>query len=99
MTNIPVFNNFNLINDGIQISPFLHFNLLLTPYSQPDVKHFHKQENDRVISENPNPIRISAGFGLSLVTQAFGIEMYYNAYLKKEIHDIGSEFFIKFGID
>ena len=106
LTNIPVFNNFNLINDGLQISPFLHFNLLWTPFSQKNQKSFSKNLENEVESETKindladlNNIRISSGFGVSLITQAFAIEFYYNTYLKKESYDVGREFFIKFGID
>jgi len=98
LTNIPVFNNFNLINDGIQISPFIHLNFLWTPFTQ---KNITKDLDDKLNSQKhvEHPLRISAGFGMSLLTQAFAVEFYYNAYLKKEFHDVGTEFFIKFGID
>ena len=106
LTNIPVFNNLNLINDGLQISPFLHFNLMWTPFSQKNQKNFHKNLENQSESEKKindladlHPLRISTGFGVSLITQAFAVEFYYNTYLKKECYDIGREFFIKFGID
>ena len=98
LTNIPVFNNFNLINDGIQISPFIHLNFLWTPFTQKNITKDLEHKLDSQIHVE-HPLRISAGFGMSLLTQAFAVEFYYNAYLKKELHDVGTEFFIKFGID
>lgn len=106
LTNIPVFNNFNLLNDGIQISPFIHFNLLWTPFSQKSQNSLAKTDSEYKLQtvgndkmEPYHPLRASAGFGMSLLTQAFAVEFYYNAYLKKETDDVGTEFFIKFGID
>lgn len=86
--NIPVFNNFSLLDDGIAIKPFLHFNVLWTP---------EFSEKDK--SSDYNPLHLSSGFGVSLLTQAFSLELYYNAYVKKNRHDVGREFSIKFGLD
>jgi hypothetical protein len=89
--NIPVFNNFSLAEDGVTLNPFVHFNLLWTP--------------DFPLKEKPldttgyNPLHLSAGFGVSLITQAFAVELYYNAYVKKNNHDVGREFSIRFGLD
>jgi hypothetical protein len=88
--NIPIFNNFSLNEDGIALHPFAHFNLLWTPEFPQNEK---KTENDY------NPLHLSAGFGISLTTGAFAIEVYYNAYVKKNNHDVGKEFSIKFGLD
>jgi hypothetical protein len=94
INNIPIFNNFSLVQDGISIDPFIHFNLLWTP----ECCNKDKKETDT----KPNgydPLHLSAGFGVSLLTGAFAMEVYYNAYVKKNYHDVGKEFSIKFGLD
>ncbi len=83
--NIPVFNNFSLIDDGVSLNPFIHFNALWTPESSTQPEY--------------NPLHLSAGFGFSLMTNALACEIYYNAYIKKNSHDVGREFSIKFGLD
>jgi hypothetical protein len=90
LNNIPIFNNFSLVEDGISVSPFVHFNLLYTP------------ELEKSVESKPleyDPLHLSAGFGVSLLTGAVAMEIYYNAYVKKNLHDVGKEFSIKFGLD
>jgi hypothetical protein len=38
LNNIPIFNNFSLVEDGISVSPFVHFNLLYTPELEKSVE-------------------------------------------------------------
>ncbi len=84
--SIPVFNNFSLIDDGFTINPFVHFNLLWNP-------EFNKKD------ENYDPLHFSAGFGISLIHQAATFDIYYNAFIKKNQHDVSREFSIRFGLD
>jgi hypothetical protein len=117
LNNIPIFNNFSLVEDGISINPFVHFNLLWTPDFKKDVikmtpseietkatrENMNNNANANIThadsSDSYNPLHLSAGFGVSLITGAFALELYYNAYLKKNSHDVGKEFSIKFGLD
>jgi hypothetical protein len=101
LNNIPIFNNFNLLEDGMQINPFIHFNLLWTPKSLNlfKSKSTPVEEIVKPDAQEYNPLHVSGGFGVSLLTQAFAIELYYNAYVKKNSYDVGTEFSIKFGID
>lgn len=90
--NIPIFNNFSLVDDGISVSPFIHFNLLYTP-------QLKKSDDSETKPSDYDPLHLSAGFGVSLLTGAVSMEVYYNAYVKKNFDDVGKEFSIKFGLD
>jgi hypothetical protein len=85
--NIPVINTFNILRDGFQMTPFFHVNLLWAP------------EKLSEKSDKYDPFYVSAGFGINLLTEAIAIELNYNAYIRKNSHDIGNEFYINFGID
>lgn len=85
--NIPVFNNFSLVDDGISVNPFVHFNLLWNP----EFKNVEENKYD--------PLHLSAGFGISLIHEAVSFEIYYNAFIKKNEHDIGREISFRFGLD
>lgn len=107
-TNIPIFNNFNLVDNGLLISPFIHFNLLWTPDLSEILKNrgVIKSETtqavpstDKAPIDHYDPLHLSAGFGISMKTQWVSLELYYNAYVKKNSHDVGKEFSIKFGLD
>lgn len=91
--DIPVFNSFEYSRDNFQITPFVHFNTLWMG----DTKKYHtsKQEATSIY----NPLHLSAGFGVNLLTSSVSIELYYNAFVKKNSYDIGSELSISFGID
>ena len=88
---LPIFNNFNINKDGFEISPFLHFSCLFTNYKY-DFKKIY--ENFKTGS-----IRLSSGFGISILSKLFSFEIIYTPYIKKEITDIHSKFSVKFGID
>ena len=88
---LPFFNNFNINNDGFEISPFTHFSSLFTNYKY-DFKKIY--ENFKTGS-----IRLSSGFGISILSKLFSFEIIYTPYIKKEITDIHSKFSVKFGID
>jgi outer membrane protein assembly factor BamA len=89
--NLPIFNNFNINRDGFEISPFLHFSSLFTNY-----KYDFKKINDNF---KTGSIRLSSGFGISILSKLFSFEIIYTPYIKKEITDIHSKFSVKFGID
>ncbi len=83
-----MFNNFDIVRDGFQITPFVHFNFLCAL----DIKSAYSKEEF-------NPFYFSTGFGVNLLTEAITVEFYYNAYIKKNVNDIGSEFSLNFGLD
>jgi outer membrane protein assembly factor BamA len=95
--NIPLFNKFDLEKTGIQISPFAHFNLLFTPEFPLKVRNEQIEQNEKL--EKYNPLHLSAGIGVSVITPIMGIEFYYNAYIKKNSRDVGQSFSINFGLD
>jgi hypothetical protein len=87
MQHVPIFNNFQILRDGFQVTPFIHFNLLFTPeFAQTSLK-------------DHSPLHLSSGFGLNFLTEGISVELYYNAYIKKNSKDIGQEFSVSFGID
>jgi len=98
LNNIPVFNKYTLHENGFQISPFVHLNLLWTPELSNTKKNINP-ENAEKPTDDYNPIHLSAGFGVSMISFAASLEIYYNAYLKKNSHDVGREFSIKLGLD
>ncbi len=111
LTNLPVFNNFHIMNDGFQISPFFHFNFMLLP----DGLRKRKEVGSSEAGDNTNtqanegsaagansedkPYYMSAGFGINFASESIGCELYYNAYVRKNSCDIGTEFSFNFGID
>ena len=87
--------------DGFDISPFIHFNSLITidkfnfnkiPRNLTDIKNI-------VTDKDNNVIRMSAGFGVNIISKLFSFEIVYTPYVKKDITDIHSKFTVKFGID
>ena len=118
LMGLPVFNNFHLIRDGFQVSPFFHFNILLLPdqigkgqTKSTEIRET-KAENNTNANTNANtdtntdvsivvnnPFYLSAGFGINFASEALACELYYNAYIKKNSSDIGTEFSFNFGID
>ena len=88
---LPIFNNFNLNKDGFEISPFIHFSSLFTNY---------KFDYKKLIQNFKNgSIRLSSGFGISVLSKLYSFEVVYTPFIKKEISDIHSKFSVKFGID
>ena len=110
LTGLPVFNNFSLLNDGFQISPFFHFNFMLLP---DEIKSFSglssatNRANNAESNASGNkeaesadlPYYMSAGFGINFTSEALACEIHFNAYIKKNSSDIGTEFSFNFGID
>lgn len=78
------------MTDGFQITPFVHFNFLWTP-------EFDRKEYKE--DKGYNPYFFSTGFGMNIMTESISVELLYNAYVKKNYYDIGSEFSINFGLD
>ena len=98
---MPIFNIFEMEKDGFDISPFIHFNSLITidkfnfnkiPRNLTDIKNI-------VTDKDNNVIRMSAGFGVNIISKLFSFEIVYTPYVKKDITDIHSKFTVKFGID
>ena len=98
---MPIFNIFEMEKDGFDISPFIHFNSLITidkfnfnkiPRNFTDIKNI-------VADKDNNIIRMSAGLGINIISKLFSFEIVYTPYVKKDITDIHSKFTVKFGID
>ena len=98
---MPIFNIFEMEKDGFDISPFIHFNSLITidkfnfnkiPRNLADIKNI-------VADKDNNIIRMSAGLGINIISKLFSFEIVYTPYVKKDITDIHSKFTVKFGID
>ena len=98
---MPIFNIFEMEKDGFDISPFIHFNSLITidkfnfnkiPRNLTDIKNI-------VADKDNNIIRMSAGLGVNIISKLFSFEIVYTPYVKKDITDIHSKFTVKFGID
>ena len=104
LLGLPVFNNFNLISDGFQLSPFFHFNFLLLPdeigkVRNSDNANSGNANNNAATNAVDKPYYLSAGFGINFISEALACELYYNAYIKKNSNDIGTEFSFNFGLD
>ena len=98
---MPIFNIFEMEKDGFEISPYAHFNSLITI----DKFNFNKiprsiQDIRNVIDDKDNNIiRMTAGVGVNIISKLFSFEIIYTPYVKKNITDIHSKFTVKFGID
>ena len=98
---MPIFNIFEMEKDGFEISPYIHFNSLITvdkfnfnkiPKNIDDIKNI-------VADKNNNIIRMSSGLGINIISKLFSFEIIYTPYVKKDITDIHSKFTVKLGID
>ena len=98
---MPVFNIFEMEKDGFEISPYVHFNSLITidkfnfnkiPKSLADIRNI-------VADKDNNIIRMTAGLGVNIISKLFSFEIVYTPYVKKDLTDIHSKFTVKFGID
>ena len=87
--------------DGFEISPYVHFNSLITV----DKFNFNKIPKNfkdlvSIIDNNENNLlRMSAGLGVNVISKLFSFEIVYTPYVKKNLTDIHSKFTVKFGID
>lgn len=104
-TSISLLNNGStLYKEGTQVLPFFHLNFLYHYGNQ--VQFYKKVLPDSSINltliderdKNSN-LYVSAGLGLSYISSFVCFEVYYNAFVKKNKHDIGSEFGFNIGID
>ena len=98
---MPIFNIFEMEKDGFEISPYVHFNSLITidkfnfnkiPKSLTDIRNI-------VADKDNNIIRMTAGLGVNIISKLFSFEIVYTPYVKKDLTDIHSKFTVKFGID
>ena len=98
---MPIFNIFEMQKDGFEISPYVHFNSLITV----DKFNFNKIPKNfkdlvSIIDNNENNLlRMSAGLGVNVISKLFSFEIVYTPYVKKNLTDIHSKFTVKFGID
>ena len=98
---IPIFNSFEMQKDGFEISPYLHFNGLVTVSKFdkfPSIKNMFNISKQLDNRDN-NLIRMSSGLGVIIISKLFSFEIIYTPYVKKSITDIHSKFTVKFGID
>ena len=98
---MPIFNIFEMEKDGFEISPYVHFNSLITidkfnfnkiPKSLTDIRNI-------VADKDNNIIRMTAGLGVNIISKLFSFEIVYTPYVKKDLTDIHSKFTVKFGMD
>ena len=98
---MPIFNIFEMQKDGFEISPYVHFNSLITV----DRFNFNKIPKNLkdfvsfVENNNNNFLRMTAGLGVNIISKLFSFEIVYTPYVKKNLTDIHSKFTVKFGID
>ena len=98
---MPIFNIFEMQKDGFEISPYVHFNSLITV----DRFNFNKIPKNfkdvvAIIDNNDNDLlRMTAGLGVNVISKLFSFEIIYTPYVKKNFTDIHSKFTVKFGID
>ena len=98
---MPIFNIFEIQKDGFEISPYIHFNSLITI----DKLNFNKipkniKDLASFIDNNDNNLlRMTAGLGVNIISKLFSFEIIYTPYVKKNITDIHSKFTVKLGID
>jgi hypothetical protein len=98
---MPIFNIFEMQKDGFEISPYVHFNSLITV----DRFNFNKIPKNfkdvvAIIDNNDNDLlRMTAGLGVNVISKLFSFEIIYTPYVKKNLTDIHSKFTVKFGID
>ena len=98
---MPIFNIFEMQKDGFEISPYVHFNSLITV----DKFNFNKVPKNMkdiisIIDNGDNSLlRMSAGLGVNIISKLFSFEIVYTPYVKKNLTDIHSKFTVKFGID
>ncbi len=99
---MPIFNIFEMKKDGFEISPYVHFNSLITvdkfnfnkiPKNFKDLLSLIDNNNDN------NTLRMTAGLGVNVISKLFSFEIVYTPYVKKNFTDIHSKFTVKFGID
>ena len=99
---MPIFNIFEMNKDGFEISPYVHFNSLITvdkfninkiPKNFKDLLSFIDNNNDNDL------LRMTAGLGVNVISKLFSFEIVYTPYVKRNFTDIHSKFTVKFGID
>ena len=98
---MPIFNIFEMQKDGFEISPYVHFNSLIT-VDKFNINKVPKNMKDIIsIIDNGdnNLLRMSAGLGVNIISKLFSFEIVYTPYVKKNLTDIHSKFTVKFGID
>ena len=87
--------------DGFEISPYVHFNSLITvdKFNFSKIPKNFKDLLSVIDNDDNNTIRMSSGLGVNVISKLFSFEIVYTPYVKKNLTDIHSKFTVKFGID
>jgi hypothetical protein len=93
LNNIPLLNSTEFLKKNWQINPFVHFNFLWTP----ELSYFKDLTKNR--KNLQDDFRFSAGWGFSILTKLFAIEVLYNAFVEKSSRDVKREFSVRLGVD
>ena len=98
---MPIFNIFEMEKDGFEISPYVHFNSLITidKFNFNKIPRNIKDIVNIVENKDNNIVRMTAGLGVNIISKLFSFEIIYTPYVKKNLTDIHSKFTVKFGID
>ena len=98
---MPIFNIFEMQKDGFEISPYVHFNSLITidKFNFNKIPKNFKDLVSFIDNNDNNLLRMTAGLGVNIISKLFSFEIIYTPYVKKNLTDIHSKFTVKFGID
>jgi hypothetical protein len=98
---MPIFNIFEMQRDGFEISPYVHFNSLITidKFNFSKIPKNFKDLLSVIDNDDNNTVRMSSGLGVNVISKLFSFEIVYTPYVKKNLTDIHSKFTVKFGID
>ena len=97
----PIFNIFEMEKDGFEISPYIHFNSLITidKFNFNKIPRNIKELTNIIETKDNNIVRMTAGLGVNIISKLFSFEIIYTPYVKKNLTDIHSKFTVKLGID
>ena len=97
----PIFNIFEMEKDGFEISPYVHFNSLITidKFNFNKIPRNIKELTNIIETKDNNIVRMTAGLGVNIISKLFSFEIIYTPYVKKNLTDIHSKFTVKLGID
>ena len=98
---MPIFNTFEMNKDGFEISPFVHFNSLITidRFNFNKIPKSFKDMKSIIDNDENSLLRMTTGIGINIISKLFSFEIIYTPYVKKNLTDIHSKFTVKFGID
>ena len=98
---MPIFNFFEMEKDGFEISPYIHFNILIIidKFNFNIILSNIKDITNIIDDKDNNIIRMTSGLSVNIISKLFSFEIIYTPYVKKNMTDIHSKFTVKFGID